>query len=246
MHMPKTGGTSIDSYFSAKFPDSSITHCEHMFRQKQYSEISSYHYASGHVTYSALLRSNVVFEKLIISYRDPIAQLCSHIRWLALIGQDTDSVMFQSQGKAIQRIARKICDTDFTDAQAVSEYVSSLAGRERGLFDNLLTRYFCPFKIGGARVGNAHLIAAVSTLRDIDYLIETENMHSDITEIFSIENISAPDAPTHENSGRAKLTNDILMSNSDQLKPLYKFDQRLVEAINRRSKFGKPEEKMAG
>ncbi len=233
VHVPKTGGTSIDRYFANAFPASHVTHCEHMCNEGRHADISVMHYASGHVPYSMLLRSNICCDKLLASFRDPFLQLSSHLRWLSLIGEDENSVMYKNHPPQFQRVGRTIAALDFGSPQAITDFVTGLKPVERGLFDNYLVRYFCPFPVKGP-VRQAHLFAALATLDDFDFLIETETVHEDIEAFFRAEGIPVPADRIHDNSGRSKLTGDAVKARRAELQPLFHFDQTLFHALKER------------
>lgn len=235
MHLPKTGGSTIEAYFKSHFGDQFLSHCEHLINSDRKDELLKYKVVSGHVPYRRIKSLDLPYATLVTSIRHPFDQLISHIRWLYYIGQDTSQQLFKSHPENIQKIAIEINELDFIDKEAVSDYFS-VWNANLSLFDNMMTRYFTLIRIRG-EVEEKHLVSALTGAAEIKNVVRLENLEEDLSRFFKVQDLEIKAKEIHKNRSGALLSAQVLENLSETLLPRYKFDMELYQFLLERSGF---------
>lgn len=163
MHIPKTAGTSFNSFVQKYFGAKAITHIE-AFDKSAYSDIADqYQYVAGHLSverFSPFFPTDKFCWMTIL--REPYGHLHSHINWLRGIGAQTGSDFYKSHHPAFKEIGDKLGCSDTLDHEGLQQLVDSLDGVLAHIFDNCQTRYFSA--IDAARVVESDKEMALANL----------------------------------------------------------------------------------
>lgn len=184
MHIAKTAGTSVNSYFSGQYPaELTATHVESnaLFRTDP-EWLNSLRFVSGHIVFSEFeqrLDLSEFFKVTLV--REPFAHLRSHLAWIRHLTAPELDQHLRSYPEYIQLLAVKLRDTDFHDTSMLARLVESLHGLELHLLDNCQTRYFSA-PIEGSRVDRGDCCRALQTLPRFDLVGTTEETNSFLSE----------------------------------------------------------------
>ncbi len=144
MHIPKTAGTSFNTFAIAAFPDGqSISHIE-LINTARYPELQSkYLYISGHLPIGAL-KENFQLDgvDLYTIIREPYAQLHSHLKWLIQTAYDQNDNYFRNDNPAVLELGTSLASIDFHQPQAIESFISQMGDLEAAFLDNMQLRYF--------------------------------------------------------------------------------------------------------
>lgn len=148
MHIPKTAGTSFNTFAETLFPqNSAAVHLEAMDEAAYPALQAEKHYLAGHLP---LRRIKAHFDlslfDLYTIIREPYSHLHSHLKWVKRIGKDPGSDFFKSHSAETQRLALLLNDLDFTREKNVRALAEGICGDLTTLFDNHQTRYFLDYK----------------------------------------------------------------------------------------------------
>ena len=144
MHIPKTAGTSFNSFAGSLYrPEEIITHIE-AFDQTAYPNIAAqYRFVSGHLRVDTI--HNFFSDPGIQLYtliREPYSQLHSHLNWLRGIGADRKSTFYQMHNALFKDLADDFGDKTELNHQALQNIVDNISGVLKKLVDNNQSRYF--------------------------------------------------------------------------------------------------------
>ncbi|MFT5700039.1 MAG: hypothetical protein ACI8ZB_002910 [Desulforhopalus sp.] len=144
MHIPKTAGTSFNSFAGSLYkPDEIITHIE-AFDQTSYPEIAErYRFISGHLRMDTI---KMFFSgpdiQLYTLIREPYGQLHSHLNWLRGIGADRGSAFYQAHHGLFKDLADDFGDKTELNHQTLQNIVDNISGVLKKLVDNNQSRHF--------------------------------------------------------------------------------------------------------
>jgi hypothetical protein len=143
MHIPKTGGTSMNAMLAATF-ENAFDHLEGQPPDALRSILALRHpssiFFSGHLLFSSVAASlESVPTRLATLVREPIDHLVSHIAWLYRIGRDP--ALLAVHHPLIQAAALRIVALDPTSEASVASWLESFTPTDRELFFNTQTRY---------------------------------------------------------------------------------------------------------
>lgn len=229
IHIPKTSGTALSAFIASHFaPDEIIEHCENSMEwndKKNVPALLQKAYVSGHIELPVLLSLCPQIEHFKLAvFRQPLDQIISHLAWARHLGEPGNEGSLEQYGPAIQDVVRRLQVLDFTNAQAVSDYVSTLTPFEIELFDNPQTRYMLgqPVK---SRLGHEHINEALSNLGKLDLAGISERYADTLAILCQRLGWSMPETVERLNVSKSKFgldrNNDELC---DALQPLIRLD----------------------
>ncbi|MFC1680896.1 hypothetical protein ACFL1S_03760 [Pseudomonadota bacterium] len=144
MHIPKTAGTSFNTFACSRFSaNSTATHIENMDEDNYPALQREKSYLAGHLPLRLIKqRFDVSRFDLLTMLREPYRQLHSHVDWIKNIGADPESDFFLSHHRFFRALALKLNEPGFS----IVDELESLARHQPkdlvSLFDNNQTRYF--------------------------------------------------------------------------------------------------------
>ena len=154
MHIPKTAGTSFNSFARHLYqPAEIITHIE-AYDQSAFPQIAAtYNFISGHLRMDTIQHyfSNSGLE-LYTLIREPFAHLHSHLNWLRGIGADPKSAFYKSHHGLFKNLADQFGGKSSLTGPELQHMVDELSGVLGKLLDNNQSRYFLttdPEKVHG-------------------------------------------------------------------------------------------------
>lgn len=144
MHIPKTAGTSFNTFARSIFPPhSAISHIK-AYRPEEFAGLQHrYRYISGHLRIGEIKAGFELQDlKLYTIIREPYRQLHSHLNWLRHVTDRQDQTFFQQHNDLMQAVALKCSAHDFSCTAGVARFVADLSDSERRVVDNCQARYF--------------------------------------------------------------------------------------------------------
>ena len=148
MHIPKTAGTSFNSFMRMHVPcDRAIHHIEN-YDKRKYSKLAKNKiYVAGHLRVEVLKQCFEMDQFDCYSIvRNPYSHLHSHLNWLKGIALLKGSAFFERHSKEVKKLAIKVAELDFSRLKQVQQFVIGLRGYELDFFDNCQTRYFLDYR----------------------------------------------------------------------------------------------------
>lgn len=157
MHIPKTGGTTLNAFAVQYFPTgTTATHIEALSPDLYPQLGAEKNYLAGHLSLHKICEGfDVSSYDLVSMLRDPYRQLHSHLSWIRRIAANRESGFFLKHEKVVRELAVRLHETDLTINANLKSLVDQAQGFELDFFDNLQTRYFLRYR--PERVGNAEL-----------------------------------------------------------------------------------------
>ena len=232
MHIPKTGGTSFNTFVRNHFPEgSTVIHMEDIDPDDQRALAQQKIYLAGHLPLRLIKeRFDLSRFDLITMLRDPYRQLHSHVSWVKNIGADPGSDYFQKHHELFQDLALRLNRTDFSIVDDLPSLTRDLPANLCSLFDNNQTRHF--LETEPAAVTEAHLFAAIDNL-DCFKLVGTTEKYDEFTAAFcSLYDIGSPARGERFNESRSQRLFDCDdPSARSRLLPLVQYDLRLYEFV---------------
>ncbi len=166
LHIPKTAGTSLNSYLEAQFdPADTELHIEnHILGQpkESFDFLNEKNLLSAHLKYDTL-KNSLDLEKFftITLLRDPIRQTLSHLSWMKHIGFPENKKKFDNHPDYIKQIVGRMHTLSW------GEYFATMNHHEKNFFDNCQTRYMLP-TYGDTELDESYQYAAIQNLHRIN------------------------------------------------------------------------------
>lgn len=148
MHIPKTAGTSFNTFAESVFPaGSAAIHIESLGREQYPMIAATRSYVAGHLP---LREIKAGFDlnrfELVTILREPWSHLHSHLNWVKNIGVDPASDFFLAHSEETRELALLLNRLDFSNAKNLDLLVDGICGDLTSLFDNHQTRYFLDYR----------------------------------------------------------------------------------------------------
>lgn len=232
MHIPKTAGTSFNSFAGGLYrPGEIITHIE-AYDKSAYHEITEkYRFISGHLRMDSIERyfqgKNLQFYTLI---REPYAHLHSHLNWLRGIGATPGSSFYQAHHVLFKELASSWGHRTRISNHELQRLVDNLDGVLKKLVDNGQSRYF--LSEDPEQVEEKHFFVAEKNLQ-LFSLIGTTSGYRLFQEEFCKKH-KFPVPPTEKPLNRSKY--ESLYDHTDPtsreiVRPLVQYDLRLYNLV---------------
>ena len=143
MHIPKTGGTSMNAMLASTF-ENSFDHLEGQEPDALRSIFALRHppslFLSGHILFSSVATLlDTIPTRLATLVREPVDHLVSHVSWLFRIGQDP--ALLAVHHPLVQEAALRIGAMDPSSESSVQAWLDTFTPTDRELFFNTQTRY---------------------------------------------------------------------------------------------------------
>jgi hypothetical protein len=145
MHIPKTAGTTFNTFVRAHFDSEIITHVE-TYDERDYPELAKqYDYVSGHLGYWCFRRYFPVDQFYWYTLlREPYAQLHSHLNWLRGVAARQDAAFFKAHNEEFRRVAGQLQAEEQLSHGELQRLVDSLPEVAKASLDNCQVRYLLP------------------------------------------------------------------------------------------------------
>lgn len=195
MHIPKTAGTSFNSFMRMHVPfDAAAHHIENYSRNKFPALTKGKTYLAGHLRVEVLKKYfNLTDYDCYSIVRDPYNHLHSHLNWLKGIAVFKGSTFFQRHGKEVQQLAMKIVELDFTDFRQVKQFVFGLQGFELDYFDNCQTRYFLDYRPEKVSLGDfQNTLTNIDIFKHIGLTEKYDRLKTFISSSYDLPEVSIP------------------------------------------------------
>lgn len=235
MHIPKTAGTSFNSFMRMHVPFDAASHHIEKFTSRKFSSLAEDKtYLAGHLRVEILKKHlNMAEFDCYSIVRSPYNHLHSHLNWLKGIAVQKGSAFFQQHGKEVQQLAIKIAELDFTDLRQVKKFVFGLQGFELDYFDNCQTRYFLDYRPEKVSLNDfQNTLTNMDLFKHIGLTEKYEQFKSVISSSYELPDVSLPDAFNKTMLPR------LYDCNSDDMKeilyPLVHADMLLYDTIKAR------------
>jgi len=142
LHIPKTAGTSFNTFIQTHFTADTLTHIE-AYEDQEYARFAqNYDYIAGHLRIDQVAES---FPRERFQWwtllREPFAHLHSHLNWLRGVGAQDGTDFFATHHPEFKRLARRFGQKKSLTYDELQTLVDSLVGVLAHMFDNCQTRY---------------------------------------------------------------------------------------------------------
>lgn len=144
MHIPKTAGTSFNSFARSLYNSEEIlTHIE-AYDHSTFPQIAeNYQFISGHLRMDSVHKyfnnTNFLLYTLV---REPYAQLHSHLNWLRGIGSNPESDFYKAHHGLFKGLSDQFGETTHLTHDALQNIVDNISGVLSKLLDNNQSRHF--------------------------------------------------------------------------------------------------------
>ncbi len=206
MHVPKTGGSTVNRFLAAQVPrDRAIVQAQHGFSAL---DPSDYDLISGHLSYpDAMAKPGLEAFCAVTVLRDPVAQLASHLDWVALQVRHWRQLWAMRRNPEIRALGRKLNGLDLSDPGALDRFLSaSETPRERAFFDNCQLRYLLGID-PSMPVGAHHVSDAVARLDRFACVGVTEDLRATLECLAARFNMRAPGGVRRANRNHRRIVN---------------------------------------
>lgn len=226
LHIPKSGGSSINNYFREYFNDDNyLDHCENYNK----SEIENFlknrsFFLSGHIPFKRIRPVlNLINLRKLVFLREPYDHLISHISWIRNLFLDKNRLSLHPL--EVQVFAEFLHILDFTKVKDLEYLVENLNSYGISSLDNRQVRYFSD-PPDGRYIKEADFQESRCLILDFEFIGIFENFNKDLKKLAKILNLEAGCIP-HINFKNKKILKEITSIQKQVLHPLVKYDLEL-------------------
>jgi len=224
VHIAKTAGSSVNNYLKDNISGSSYLHVE---SSPDWNSIhfSDEHYISGHLTYREFKnRLDTSCYLKLVTLRNPIDHLISHLSWIRKISDDADR--FEAHPTYIQTLSLKLKDTDLSIPEQLHKTICSFTTQEFALLDNTQTRYLRE-KTGSHAVKAEDVLSAIENLQTFDVVGCSEKLDDFLAEVSRLKGWDFSGSSPQENRLSSKFGLSSKSELAEVLNPLIHYDIKL-------------------
>jgi len=203
MHIPKTAGTSFNTFARSCFPhDKTMIHIESEDKATYPLLEREKTYLSGHLSIQKIKEGFDVSKfDLHTLIREPHSNLHSHLRWVKRLGADRKSGFFKKHHKTIQDISIKLNETDLTKGDNLHMLVDNLKGIELDFFDNLQTRYFLDYRPEKVEISDFDNVKKnIPLFKSIGLTEKYPQFIQNFCNFYQMKNVNKPSTPLNKSA----------------------------------------------
>jgi hypothetical protein len=197
MHIPKTAGTSFNSFMRMHVPEEAAAHHIEKYSSREYGSLArAKTYLAGHLPVHMLKQNfNMAEFDCYSIVRDPYRHLHSHLNWIKGIAAHKGSAFYKRHDPVIQKLAMKIAGLDFTDLKQVKNFIMCLQGFELDFFDNCQTRYFLDYRPDKVSVNDfKNTLTNIDLFNHVGLTEKYDQFKSAISSAYNLPEVSLPAA----------------------------------------------------
>lgn len=225
LHIPKTGGTSINRFFRSKFSDNMyLDHFENNLGILDVFLKNHSFYLSGHVPYPRIKDKldNITDLHKIVFLRDPYEQLISHISWVHNLMHD--QLRLENHPPEVQILSKFLNQFDFSKSKDIQIMVRELSSYGIAAFDNRQIRYLADPSDDNL-VDQSDLHKALRNIVNFNSIGVFEYFVKSFLEISNSLNIDSSYIPSENNFNNKVIKKDLINDEyKESLYPLVKYD----------------------
>jgi hypothetical protein len=231
MHIPKTAGTSFNTFVQQRYPQNSTAiHVQATAEEKYDTLFTTKLYLAGHLRLAEIIkRVNLDDYDLFTLLRQPYKHLHSHLNWVRGVGANTKIGFYENHPECIKTLGTRLHNVKDSIPDILSTFVAELDGFEIDFFDNCQTRYFLDYRPD--RVSEADLHNAIDNFKYFKRIGVTEKYDQFVQEFCNLYGLS--DIKQEQPLNKSKHTRLYESGSSEMmelLSPLVKYDLLLYEA----------------
>ena len=143
LHVPKTGGYSINSWFKQYFRRDEIQVNLEITNWTKQNFWKSAKCISGHLPYRSFNRHHPLKEYLKVTLlREPTDQLLSHLRMVRRLSDSQNKKFWHTYSTDVQDISLSLNGLNFSKPLHIAKWLEDCSAPGKVLFHNCQTRYF--------------------------------------------------------------------------------------------------------
>lgn len=232
IHIPKTAGTSFNNHVQGWFGyDRWHSHIEALSPEQQRSLLTPDRYVAGHLPLYRIQQLESGLDRLNLHtfFRDPAAQLHSHLAWIKGIGNSRGSSFFARHSSVIREMAEKMDSGSLDTPSLISRFVEQLSGFQLDFFDNIQTRYLLDHR--PERIDDTSCLQAIGNLAMFRTIGLTEDYQRGLDAFATCYDCPSVVATSRHNPARTSPLFDIRNpAIREALAPLIHYDEKLYAA----------------
>lgn len=142
LHVPKTAGTSFNTFVKNNFDTRSITHAEAYNEQSLHNMVGKYDYVSGHLRIDRFCE---VFAddryRWMTILREPYSHFHSHLNWLRGVAANEESDFYKKHNVTFKQLADNLKNRQKLMPEQLQELLDNLDSSMYPILENYQTRY---------------------------------------------------------------------------------------------------------
>lgn len=142
LHIPKTAGTSFNTFVQHTFSLHSITHAEVYRDESLHTMAGKYDYISGHLRIDRFCNNFPSDQyRWMTILREPFGHFHSHLNWLRGVAADQESDFYKKHNATFKHLANGLKDKRTLSPEELQTLVDSFEPAVYPILENYQTRY---------------------------------------------------------------------------------------------------------